>query len=449
MRASPSRRAAAAVVVLGALLTHSLATAQGAGSRAARDTTERVSVSSSGTEGNARSFEAALSADGRYVAFVSLASNLVPGDDNRTQDVFVRDRVAGTTRLVSVAATGSPANLWSGVPDISADGRYVVFQSNASDLVAGDTNNVHDVFVRDLRSGTTKRVSVSAKGAQANLSSFNPTISADGRYVAFDTHADNLISSSKGFGNIYVRDLRTGALELVSVNSREVPGNGGSYDAHISATGRFVSFDAGGWRNFSQAPRLSQTDVYLRDLLRGTTRLVSTPAEGEPTTARDERASFSCGVSASGRYVAFESFATDLVPGGTQDYLHHVYLRDMRRGTTWLVDRDMNGVEAVRSTHGCRLSSDGRFVVFTSPARNLVPSDANHLPDVFVWNRRNHRIVRVSINNAGDQTDEVLTPGIAISANDRVVAFASLASNLVGQDTNHQSDVFVRDQSSD
>ncbi len=169
-------------------------------------TTRRVSVSSTGAQGNSGSFGPAISSAGRYVSFSSDASNLVPGDTNAAQDVFVRDRKLGTTRRVSVSSTGAQGNSVSFDPAISSAGRYVSFSSFASNLVPGDTNGTVDVFVRDRELGTTRRVSVSSTGAQGNRLSFDPAISSAGRYVAFSSAASNLVpGDTNGSFDVFVR----------------------------------------------------------------------------------------------------------------------------------------------------------------------------------------------------------------------------------------------------
>jgi Tol biopolymer transport system component len=375
------------------------------------------------------------------VVFVSGSTSLVPHDRNHAEDVFVHDRVAGTTRLVSAASDGSQADSDSYHPRMSANGRYVAFDSTAANLVPGDTNGDSDVFVRDLRTGTTERVSVSVRGAQGNNASFGPSISADGRLVAFMSWADDLLPGSPHRRQVvYVHDRRTGAIELVSVNSDETA-NGHSWTAQISATGRYVAISSyatnhGHTRSF--------TDAFLRDRRRGTTRVVSVAADG----GKANMSSDTCGVSADGRYVAFVSWASNLVPEGTtvvpwRGPRSHVYVRDMRRGTTSLVDRSPDGSEADQRALGCSLSSNGRFVVFNSAAENLVPGDTNRCRDVFVWDRRTQQVTRVSVSRRGTQADRS-SFSLAISANGQVVAFASPASNLISRDTNQRSDVFVR-----
>lgn len=217
-------------------------------------TTVRVSVASNGTQGNRGSDVSAISADGRYVAFASDAFNLVTGDSNAERDIFVHDMQTGVTTRVSVSSTGEQANSYSTFsdsPSISGDGRYVAFTSLASNLVADDTNGVADVFVHDMQTGTTVRASLNSDGTElAGFFSDQPYISASGRYVAFHAWGDITKSGdSNGFGDVFVHDMQTGATKLVSVSSEGVQGTaprwGDSHYPFISANGRFVVFSSG------------------------------------------------------------------------------------------------------------------------------------------------------------------------------------------------------------
>jgi len=232
--------------------------------------TIRVSVASDGTQSNHDSYNPSISADGRFVAFESEATNLVSGDTNNFRDIFVHDRQTGQTTRVSVASDGTQANGHSFDPSISADGRYVAFISLASNLVSGDTNDHQDIFVHDRQTGQTTRVSVASDGTQANDHSFDPSISADGRYVAFISFASNLVGgdteppilpsttslpnnpASQGRGvssQVFVHDRQTGATTLVSVAIDGSEGNGHSEEVSISADGRYVAF-----RSWGQQP---------------------------------------------------------------------------------------------------------------------------------------------------------------------------------------------------
>jgi Tol biopolymer transport system component len=192
-------------------------------------TTKLISVASDGTQGNSYSDNPSISADGRYVAFDSLAHNLVSGDTNDRGDIFVKDLQTGTTKRISVASDGTQGNNYSGNASISADGHYVAFESEATNLVSGDTNRARDIFVKDLQTGTTKRISVASDGTQGNYSFYNASISADGRYVAFESGASNLVSGdTNGVYDIFVKDLQTGTTQRISVASDGSQGNYGS-----------------------------------------------------------------------------------------------------------------------------------------------------------------------------------------------------------------------------
>ena len=204
---------------------------------------ELISRSSDGAPVNNGSDDPSISADGRCVAFASGASNMVSGDTNERGDIFVYDRQTGQMELVSVASDGAQADDWSWKPSISADGRFVAFASHASNLVSGDTNYYEDVFVHDRQTGQTRRVSISSDGTQADYWSEAPAISADGRFVAFMSDADNLVSNDTNIDvDIFVHDLQTGQTERVSVTSDGAQGDGNSLDPTISAAGQFVAY---------------------------------------------------------------------------------------------------------------------------------------------------------------------------------------------------------------
>ena len=258
---------------------------------AATKKTQRVSVSSAGIQGNGASGATApsISADGRYVAFDSAASNLVAGDTNGYTDVFVRDRKLHKTTLVSVSSAGIQANGDSYSPSISANGRYVAFYSYASNLVSGDTNGYTDVFVCDRKLHKTYRVSVSTAGLQGNNSSDLPSISADGRYVVFASDASNLVSGdTNGYTDVFVRDRKLHKTYRVSVSTAGLQGNdpSGSIVApsFISANDRYVAF-ASDASNLVSGDSNGYTDVFVRDLKLHKTTLVSVGPAGVRGTA--------------------------------------------------------------------------------------------------------------------------------------------------------------------
>jgi len=453
---------AAALAVLG-LLTF-LPSGRGA---ATPGTTERVSVASDGSQGNGFSgggFDIrgqAISADGRYVVFTSQATNLVPGDTNGVEDVFVHDRQTGVTERVSVASDGNEGNDSSWEPAISADGRHVAFWSRATNLVPGDTNGVADVFVHDRQTGVTERASVDSGGNEGNGWSTSPAISADGRYVAFHSHASNLVAGdTNNFcdfnhdGNldncpdVFVHDRQTGTTELASVDSGGNQDDNGSDYPAISADGRYVVFVSAA-TNLVPGDTNGKADVFVRDRQTGVTERVSVDSSGNEANG-PSGFSYSPAISADGRYVAFASAATNLVPGDTNDWID-IFVHDRQTGVTERVSVDSSGNQGNGCSckgmfdHTSAISADGRYVAFTSFASNLVPGDTNGGEDVFVHDRQTKvtELVRVSVDSSGNEGGGW---GPAISADGRYVAFASFASNLVPGDTNGTADVFVHDR---
>jgi Tol biopolymer transport system component len=419
------------------------------GSAPARASTTRVSVSSTGAQANGGNESPAFSADGRFVAFASYASNLVPGDTNALVDVFVRDRRIGTTTRVSVSSTGAQSD---GVGSLdtafSPGGRFVAFVSQASNLVPGDTNGLADVFVRDRWTRTTARASVSSAGAQAiGGGSSHPVFSAGGRFVAFSSDASNLVpNDTNEVPDVFVRERRAGTTRRVSVSSTGVQANGlGGFAPSLSGNGRFVAFSSDA-SNLVPGDTNGMSDVFVRDRWSGTTTRVSVGADGGQANGG---ASLDPVFSADGRFVAFASDASNLVPGDTNGSLD-VFVRERRAGTTRRVSVSSTGVQANGlGGFAPSLSGNGRFVAFVSDASNLVPGDTNGVSDAFVRDRWTGTTRRVSVSSTGAQANGFGSFGFnnvapAISADGRSVAFASDASNLVGGDTNESLDVFVR-----
>ncbi|MDW5328423.1 hypothetical protein [Plantactinospora sp. KLBMP9567] len=414
-------------------------------STAGRGTTVRVSVSGTGEQGNSLAFDGATSRDGRYVAFSSYASNLVSGDTNEDADVFVRDRVAGTTTRVSVAGDGSQGNAWSVEPVLSADGRFVAFTSRASNLVPGDANDEPDAFVHDRWTGTTRIASVSTEGAQADGGASGTRISADGRFMAFDSWASTLVpGDTNGIADVFVRDLRRGVTSRVSVSSLGAEGNHLSQEPAISADGRFVAFSSEA-SNLVPGDTNESPDVFVHDRRNGVTSRVSvTDDEGEAVGPAAELGSRSPAISADGRYVAFTSFALNLMPGDTNDF-PDVFVRDRRAGTTRPVSVSSVGTQADAAGRGPSISADGRYVAFSSAATNLVAGDTNEDLDMFLHDRRTGSTIRVSVSTGGVQGNGSVLPG-QVSSDGQHVVFSSYASNLVAADSNETQDVFVWDR---
>ncbi|GIU84059.1 MAG: hypothetical protein KatS3mg008_0834 [Acidimicrobiales bacterium] len=400
--------------------------------------TELVSVSTAGARGNSTSFAPSISLDGRYVVFESNASNLVAGDTNGRTDVFLRDVVSGVTTLVSRDSAGGPANGGSYDPAISDDGRFVVFESDASDLVSGDTNGARDVFIRDLASGVTRLVSRDSAGGPTNGSSFDPVVSDDGRFVAFRSDATDLVSGdTNGRFDIFVRDLSTNSTTLMSRDSGGGPTNGDSFEPAISDDGRFVAFRSDA-SDLVSGDGNGASDVFIRDRSSGVTRLVSVDASGGAANG----ASFAPSVSADGRVVVFWSNASDLV-SGDGNFGPDVFARDVVSGVTRLLSRDTAGGPAEGGSYDPSVSDDGRFVAFRSDASDLVSNDGNVGFDVFIRDRVSGVTRLVSVDSGGGPANG-FSFAPSISGDGRFVAFHSDASDLVAGDTNGARDSFVR-----
>jgi Tol biopolymer transport system component len=395
----------------------------------------RASVTSAGLEGHGNSFEAAVSGDGRVVAFASYASDLVPGDGNGAVDVFVHDLVSGQTTRVSVATGGGEAHGESRGPALSFDGRFVAFDSNAPDLVPGDDNGSRDIFVHDRTTQETTRVSVTSGGAQAFGDCFDPDLSDDGRYVAFYSFADDLVpTDGEGFADVFVRDRTAGTTVRVSQTPLGAGGNSNSHSARISGDGVTVVF-ASSADNLVAGARAQ--DILAWSRLTGLLALVSVNNGG----VAGDGSSYLPDVSADGRFVVFESESLNLVPDDRQGF-RDVFLRDRAESTTIRLSDPPGPDEADGASRHARLSGDGRFVVFESAAINLVAGDSNNRWDVYLADLALGSLARLSVTRGGAQVNhDSLWP--ALSAGGSRVAFESASPALVPSDGNGSDDVFV------
>jgi hypothetical protein len=407
------------------------------GGTASGQRTERVSVDSAGSEGDDVSGSPKFSADGRFVSFTSLADNLVAGDSNRKADVFVHDRLLGTTERVSIDSNGTQGNgdsFWSA---ISADGSIVAFASYASNLVSGDTNGRLDIFVRDRQTGITERVSVDSSGNQADQESYAPpAISGDGILVEFASVATNLVpGDTNGFRDNFVRDRQAGTTERVSVDSSGAEGDGNSsYASAISPDGRFVAFGSDA-TNLVVGDKNVSRDVFLRDRQAGTTERISVDSAGKESLGPSDDPS----ISADGRFVAFDAWGP-FDPNDVYDY--DIYVRDRQNGKTSLVSVDSAGNKGDGDSTAPSISAFGRYVAFESKADNLVAGDTNGWPDIFVRDRNAGTTARVSVDSNGGQGDgDSYTT--SLSPDGRFVSFDSWSGDLVAGDTNGTMDAFV------
>ena len=406
--------------------------------------TRRASVDSRGRQANDGSAWQSISGDGRYVAFISWANNLVPGDTNNTNDIFVRDTLLGTTVRASVNSAGEQANNYSQEPAISGDGKVVAFGSMASNLSPLSTSGYH-VYARDLVHGTTELVDVGWTGQPASFGASSPSVSGDGRYVAFMSSASNLVSGdTNSIVDFFVRDRRNGTTECVSNPSGHQQYDDRWYlQLQISADGSCVAFTSYA-KNLVPGVDNGLLHVFVRDRISGDLFCPIVGLGGD-VGGREEWAPT---ISGDGRFVAFASQDNDLVSGDT-NHQTDIFVCT-RGGVGFMAERvsvNSGGVQGNGPSYSPSISADGRFVAFESEATNLVGGDTNQSPDVFVHDRLTGTTERVNLEPDGSQ-GHIGGYGMypSISADGRFVAFDSSGNDLVGEDTNNNADVFVRDR---
>jgi Tol biopolymer transport system component len=390
-----------AVAVVG---TELVSRAPGLGGAPADDSTNSVTVP-------------AVSLNGRYVAFQSRATNFDPADTDGVYDIYVRDTLVGTTKLVSRAggATGAKGNGNSDHPEISADGRYVAFASISSNLHPGDSDSLSDVFVRDLQTNTTTLV---PRADGSHNFGTTPSISADGRLVAFDSqHA------------IYVRDLQAGTTILVSraTGASGAAGSSNSFSPSISPNGRYVAFESQS-TNLDPADTSLDTDIYVRDTAANTTGLASRASGAGGVKANESSGEPSMSDAPS---VAYESGATNLHPDDTGTSGFDIFVRDLAANTTTLASR-ANGAAGAKGSNGSRwpsISANGLRVAFESQATNLVVADSDGISDSFVRDLAAGGTTLASVANDGMKGNNASNL-VALSPDGGFVAFESAASNL-------------------
>lgn len=393
-----------------------------------------------------------ISTNGRYVAFYSEASNLVPNDTNGFRDVFIHDRISGTNVLVSVAVGGAGANGLSTEPSISADGRYVAFSSTATNLVSGDTNKFSDVFVRDLVTGSTSLISIGTNGLPSgNGDSSAPIISADGQYVLFRSKASNLAPGpySSGTENLFFRDRQANKTYAVTT--------AGVSKTAMTPDGRFVTFGAGstvlvwsgqGHTNVFTASATGTTTgvaispdghhiafsyflsltsyIYIADVVAKTNKNINTASATSVSKLQ---------FSSDGRYLVYTAPAV----GKSQ-----IYLYDFVTGTNILVSRDFSSSLAANgNSDSPALSPDGRFIAYRSSANNLVPGDSNGYPDLFLYDSFGGSTTLVSLSQTGNSTANNRSLYPVFSPDGQTLFFQSWASDLTTQDYNLSEDIFA------
>lgn len=422
----------------------------------------RASTSSYGEEGTGTapfttnpalygSGDSGISGDGRYVVFSSGADNLVPGDTNNVADIFRKDTWTGEIVRVSTGAGGEQSNGSSERPAISDDGRYVVFDSGATNLMLPlpDGNaGYFDIFVKDMGTGAVMLASSTTAGAWATpWGSVNSNISADGRYVVFASYAENLVGSDLNEdADIFRKDFQTGQTIRISTDSsggesdgpNHTPADGDSNYPAISSDGRYVAF-------YSAAVNLVPqdgngfNDVFLKDTQTGQTTRLSTTTGGTEGTGHSERPA----ISDDGLYVVFYSDATNLIgPGQDMNGFTDVFLKNISTGGINIVSRDEESYPADGPSRRASISENSRFVAFESAA-NLVPEDANGDWDIYLADNQTGSLRRLNTSCHGEETDTGPSSRPAISSDGRYISYHAIASNLAPSDTNGIYDVFI------
>ncbi len=407
--------------------------------------TTRASIDSSQAEANGISVSASISADGRYVAFASTARNLTPETVTGSGDVYLRDLQSRTTELVSLNPSGAGGNGASGAPSVSADGRYVVYQSFATDLVGGvDGNGAADIFLRDRTAGTTERITTISGNTVPNGGSTNPSLSADGAFIVFQSVATNLdgVTDTNSASDIFIWIRASGTIERVSVDSTGDVTDGGSFLPSVSSNGRYVAFESAATDVVSNDLN-GFKDVFVRDRTLGKNERVSV---ANPIGDANEE-SGAPSISADGLKVAFESKATNLSTTGDSDVNgdFDVYVRDRGALSTRLVSRSTNGAQGFGPSRKPSISGGGTRIGYQSDAPNLVSGDTNAVGDVFVFDIPSLVTQRASVRTFGVQaSDPQSSFGISLASDGKTCAFVSNAETMVDGDTNGVPDVYVR-----
>jgi len=389
----------------------------------------------------------------QIILFHSIATEVRPSGAHSAENPLESSIFTGITTRISVDSSGNQGNAPSDSPSISADGRYVVFESYASNLVISDTNNAWDVFVHDQRTGETRRISVSTNGEEGEAASAYPAISANGRYVAFESDVHSFGGGNLYCGGLFVRcrdifvhDLETGETRLASVADNEEFANGASTHAAISADGRYIAFQSSATNLVDDNDTNNVSDIFVRDMVLNTTRRVSVADDG----AQPNGASLAPSISASGTVIAFHSAATNLISSAVDtNNEYDVFVRELSTERTYLISVANNGSESIGSSTDPSISGDGRYVAFVSTAENLLNgdpiTDTNQTLDIFLRDRQLGHNILVSVASDGTQGND-FSRAPDISLDGCCIAFASLATNLIPNDTTTiYADIFVRD----
>lgn len=425
------------------ILTIFLILAMSGTSYAANNTTQIISISNNGLQGNQGSFDAVMSADGRFIAFSSDANNLVTGDTNGFRDVFVKDRFLNITERVSISTSGQEGDHNSQEPDISADGRYVIFTSFASNLIGGGVNSGQpQLYVRDRLLGTTELLSISPDGNPGDGWTQSGSINADGRFVVFISSSTNLMASAtEGQYEVFVRDLVLNVSERVSISNDGSISGGCGWPPSISGNGRFVAFVS--WAPLDGVDDL-WADLFVYDCQLKTISKIAHQFHWDEGMSQIYQTS----LSADGRYLAFVN--RPFIIYGAPDfddpnywhyYNENIFLLDRVSGNIKKVSVSSSGVWGNYGSSEPYISADGRYLVFKSFASNLVVGDDNNAPDIFLCDLQSGTIQRVVESPLDYVGDSQFNPSLSPLGN--YLLFNTDADDIVSGDSNWSTDVFL------
>jgi Tol biopolymer transport system component len=430
----PSRRTLAAAVVAGSTLVAVSVTSAGA----SPPSTTLVSIAHGHSTGAAAGLQSP-SVNGRYVAFVSLADDIVPGDTNRGEDLFVRDLKIGKTQRVSVSSTGAQAN--NSLMNImnhavTGTGRYVAFGSTARNLVKGDTNGTYDCFVRDLTKKTTVRASLGVGGVQGNDTAGSCLVTDDGNSAVFTSFANNLVpGDTNDMPDVFVRNLVTGAVHRITVTPTGQQAARGGILMDMTPDGRLIVIESISG-DLVPGDTNDEVDQFVYDRRTGRMTQVDVASDGTRPALSGEEGS----ISADGSRVAFETRAS-LDPADTNQ-LYDIYVHDLASSHTALASLGRNGVVGDGNSQRATLSGDGSVVAFDSAADNLFPGDVNNAADIFSRDvgTPGLRLITQSPTGAVANGDSVRP---VITRNGRAIAYSSGATNLGPEVDDPFGDVYL------
>lgn len=406
------------VLVLSLTLLPELTTSLRVGA-ASTGTTELVSVSSDGTPGDKGNDQSRISHDGRYVYFSSHATNLVPSDTNGAPDIFVRDRLTGTTRMLSVNSAGVQGNYGADSFDVSDGGRYLVFSSGSNNLTAEDYNSARDIYLRDLKTGVTSLV---FRNNFNGRSADTPAISGDGNWISFRTQ-ESSAPYSDSWDSIYLINRHTLAMTRVSNGLNGAVTNNGSYNPDINYDGSTVVFSSQA-TNLVNGDTNGQSDVFLWSKDTPSITRVSVSSAGDQANHYSQFPR----INGSGNRVVFESYATNLTANGTASSRMKAYMRQVDTNATSLVNVTPTGQEGNAGAQMPDISEDGNYIVFASSASDLVSNDTNGKMDVFMRDITSNSTSLASLDNSGAQFPADTGGRTALSAEGQYVTFNSSTS---------------------